>query len=342
VTFNAQDLSNALAEADFREYAATVVGYGNMGKEYVAALQRLRIGGLRVCSRSERSLEDLRGQRNVEVDAGGVEQFECVPRQGELAIVAVPTDALAAAVRRLLSLGFRRILVEKPVALYSDEIYALHAEAKGAEAEVACAFNRISYPSFFEVLSRVEAEGGISSCHYEFTELIRPDWPDRFDADELNRWGISNSIHVISMAHGLIGLPRVWHAQVHGRTQIDWHQTGSVFSGAGTTRREIPYSYHADWKSTGRWMVEVHTQESSYRLCPLETVQRREKALGPWDDIPVASLDETIKPGLLEQVARALGIGGAFPPQWDLRTCGDLVSYTEDLFGYCKKKIENA
>ena len=128
-----------------------------------------------------------------------------------------------------------------------------------------CAYNRVAYPSFLEAYARASHEGGITSCTYTFTEMIKQDWPERFKPDELARWGIANSLHVMSMAHALIGLPQSWTGHQCGA--LPWHPAGSVFVGSGISKLGIPFSYHADWGSTGRWSVEVHTAVSSYRLC---------------------------------------------------------------------------
>lgn len=45
------------------------------------------------------------------------------------------------------------------------------------------------------------------------------------------RWGIANSLHVISMAHYLIGLPEQMRRYRFGKP--DWYPSGDRFVGAG-------------------------------------------------------------------------------------------------------------
>ena len=327
------ELASAIAAADFSGCAATVVGYGAMGTQYVKALQALGLHAIRVCSRSAGSLEALRGLEGIETLAGGFESLESFAQPDEVGIIATPIATLIPAVARLVSLGFRRLLIEKPVASSSGTIAQLAGELEQQGVEAACAYNRVAYPSFHEVKALAAQDGGITSCTYTFTEMIKPDWPMRYSSDELARWGIANSLHVISMAHGLIGLPGTWTGYRSGA--LPWHPTGAVFVGCGTSDQGLPFAYHADWGSTGRWSVEVHTRCSSYRLCPLERVFRRTSATSDWVEVPVRTFAPQVKAGMTEQVAAMLHPDlRAHLPLVSLRDAAALTSYGEDVFGY--------
>lgn len=304
-----------------------------MGKHYLKALRLLGVKEIRVCSRSKARTTELQGEKGITVLAGGFERLECHPQPQEIGIIATPTLSLLAAARHLASLGFRRLLIEKPVSLWSSEIECLGSEFAQQGVEAVCAYNRVAYPSFHEVCSRAVQESGITSCTYTFTEMVRPDWPQRFSAEELARWGIANSLHVIGMAHGLIGMPREWSG--HRSGVVSWHPTGSLFVGSGISERGIPFSYHADWGSTGRWSVEVHTSVSSYRLCPLEKVFRRTSPLGDWEEIPVGTFAPEVKAGILEEVAAMFNQNAAqYVPLIPLRKAAALARYGEEIFGY--------
>lgn len=327
------ELAAAIRVVDWSQAAATVVGFGNMGRQYVKALQTLGVSRIRICSRSAGPLEELRGLAQIEPVAGGIERFSCIPHPDELGIVAVPIPSAVAAAKRLASLGFRRLLIEKPVSLESDEIERLAEALSQADVEVRCAYNRVAYPSFHEVRARAAQEGGITSCTYTFTEWIQPDWPQRMPTEELKRWGIANSLHVMSMAHGLIGAPAV--RTTHRSGHLAWHPTGSVFVGSGRSDRGIPFAYHADWGSTGRWSVEVHTPASAYRLCPLEQVMRRASARSEWESIPVEVFAPEAKAGFVEQIAAMLHPAvRPLVPLVSLPEAASLVRYGNDVFGY--------
>ncbi|MBI3001029.1 MAG: hypothetical protein HYY46_21640, partial [Deltaproteobacteria bacterium] len=108
------ELAAKIAATDFSNCAVTVVGYGNMGRQYVKALQALHVKRISVCSRSPGPLEELQGVAGLETIAGGFERLQRRPQPDELGIVAVPTLSLVTASGRLVSLGFRRLLIEKP------------------------------------------------------------------------------------------------------------------------------------------------------------------------------------------------------------------------------------
>jgi predicted dehydrogenase len=327
-------LAQAIAVADFSDCYATVVGYGPMGVEYVKALRRLGVAEIRVCSRTAERLAPLRADGDIETVVGDIEDLSFEARTGELGIIACPPQLLIAAAERLVALGFRRLLVEKPVSLWSDEIRDFTGVVERAGVEVFCAFNRTAYPAFYEVMSRAAGEGGITSCTYEFTEIINPDWPERFPAGELARWGVSNSLHVMSMAHGLIGLPVEWSARRTEANKISWHPSGSVFVGSGITDGDIPFAYHANWGSKGRWAIEVHTDVAAYRLCPMETVQRRSAPLADWEEVPLTVAAEDVKAGILEQIALVAGPLVVPYRGWDPASATRITAFGEDIFAY--------
>lgn len=326
-------LAASIAAIDWSNTSATVVGIGTMGRHYVHALQALGVRRLRLCSQSEASLAPFLDLEGVERVPGGMERLTCRPDAGELGIIATPTALLVSAAERLASLGFRKLLIEKPVSLWAEEIERLadHLERDGVEA--VCAYNRVAYPSFLNIKAAASREGGITSCTYTLTEMIKPDWPQRFPAEELARWGIANSLHVMSMAHGLIGWPLRWSA--HRSGALPWHPAGAVFVGSGVSERDIPFAYHADWSSTGRWSVEVHTPVSSYRLCPLEKVFQRVSPTADWVEVPVTAFAPQLKVGIVEQVAAMLREEiRDMLPLVSLREAASLTRYGEVVFGY--------
>ncbi|MDP3766468.1 MAG: Gfo/Idh/MocA family oxidoreductase, partial [Dehalococcoidia bacterium] len=298
------ELAAAVARARPAAGAVTVVGYGNMGREYVKALQAMGVRRIVVCARSAARLGPLQGAEGLQTVVGGVERLGPPDDRASLAIVATPTETLGAVAEPLARRGYRRLLIDKPVAVWSEDIVRLADALERDGAEAVCAYNRLAYPSFQEVRARAEQEGGVTSCTYGFTEYVHRIGPDRFSAEELARWGIANSIHVLSLAHGLIGLPATSSGHRGGR--LAWHAAGAVFVGSGVSTRGIPFAYHADWGSTGRWGVEVHSGTASDRLCPLETLVRRTSPTAEWQEVPVTTFAPAVKAGLVEQVVAML------------------------------------
>ncbi|MBI3616056.1 MAG: Gfo/Idh/MocA family oxidoreductase [Candidatus Omnitrophica bacterium] len=332
------DLAQALARKNFANCRVTLLGFGTMGRAYLQTLQRLGVGQIRVCSRSGVGFEELQGIPGIKTVTGGFEQLKESAQPGELGIVATPTASLAEAAESLAQLHFDRLLIEKPVALSAEPIERLDRRLQGQGVEVFCAFNRIAYPSLIELRSRLLQEGPITSCAYTFTEIIKPDWPQRFPAEELARWGIANSLHVLSMAHRLIGMPVRWSGYRAG--SLPWHPSGAVFVGSGVSERDVPFGYHADWGSTGRWSVELHTPAASYRFCPLERLTKRISPGSDWEECPVAVLAPELKTGLAEQVAALLSPDlRSTVPLMKLSDTAALTRFGEEIFGYAAKEV---
>lgn len=334
------EIANRIRSADFSGSKATVVGFGNMGKNYVKALQTLRVGRICVSSRREEPLEELKGVPGVTALAGGYERLDHSPAPGELAIIAVPTLELIPAARHLLQLGYKKILIEKPVALYSAEIEKFgllcsrEGETRAPITTIFGAYNRVCYPSLLEARCRIEEEGGITSAHLTPAEMVRGDWVERFPREELSRWGASNSVHVLSMACALIGFPETVNACQRGKA-FAWHPSGSVFTASGVTAEKIPFSLHADWESKERWSLEVFTKKAAWRFCPLEKLYRKSEAFGSWEEVPVTVAAPELKAGFLEQTAAALNpeIRAAIPLM-PLSDCAQVTRFAEKVFGY--------
>lgn len=327
------ELADKIRAADYSDASATVVGYGYMGKEYVKALRFLGVRNIHVCSLAAEPLAELEGIPGVRILAGGYQCLTDTATPNELGIVATPIADLIGAASQLLNQGFRKLLIEKPISLKSAEIQALVDTAESHGADIACAYNRVAYPSFHDALFQAQQDGGITSCHYTFTEFVRRIDLGKYSMEELTRWGTANSLHVLSMAHGLIGLPGHWKGFRQGA--MPWHPSGAVFVGSGISTQNIPFSYHADWGSTGRWSVELHTAKSSYQLCPLEQVSRRTSATGGWESLVVSAVAPNVKVGILEEVAAMLLEPDARPLELpSLSETAELTRYAEQVFGY--------
>lgn len=330
---DSQRVAQIIKESNFSQESATVIGYGQMGRQYVAALISMGVSRIRVCSRSAYRMKELETIPSVSVISEGIEKFSCEAGVGELAIIATPYGLLKSATQHMFALGFRNFLIEKPISLRSSEILELSNFFDENEVTAVCGYNRLAYPSFIELRARAEKEGGFTSCSYSFTEMVRSDWTDRFTSDELARWGIANSLHPISMAHGLIGLPVSSQSIQYGG--LPWHPTGSIFVGSGVSQQGVPFSYHADWNSQSRWFVEVYTTESSYRLCPLEKLYHKGSPLEEWEELSVMTFDEGIKAGIVEQLAALfLGNHKITIPLANMKIASELTSYAEEVFGY--------
>ncbi|MDA8692813.1 Gfo/Idh/MocA family oxidoreductase [Saprospiraceae bacterium] len=312
-----------------------LIGTGYMGKAYAKILSELSLSYIPV-GRSEQSCKEFEDEVGIKAIEGGfLKWMDGRPKIPSFAIVAVNLDQLAEVTKLLIEYGVKNILVEKPAALNYSEISKLEELSKKYGSSVYVAYNRRFYASSLKALDIIRDEGGVSSFNFEFTEwshkIVKLDKPKA----DLENWFLANSSHVVDMAFFLGGKPKKLFSLVEGSTE--WYSKGSKFTGCGVTEDNALFNYSANWKSPGRWAVEILTD--NYRLIfkPLEKLQIQK--LGSikieYDESINYDFDEKFKPGLYEQVKAFLNLDSPY--------VGNLVKIQEHNLN-CQniyKKIEN-
>ncbi len=273
-----------------------------MSAEYVKALKALGRPPACVIGRDPARAAAFAEANGVDALGGGLTALSPVAL-GPVAIVAVSHDALSSVTRGLIDKGCRTILLEKPGALYYEDLQGLQAHANTAGARVFVAYNRRFYPTVTRLAAEIEGDGGLLSCQFEFTEIERFVIHDGLPEEVLRRWGLVNSTHVIDLAFFLAGSPRALDRHVAGA--LPWHPAGAVFAGSGVSERGVTFSYHADWASAGRWRLNVYTARRRYLLEPLESLQVQERGQFEMRTVepgPCPESEAGLKPGLYHQV----------------------------------------
>ncbi len=324
------ELLTTIESKDFQDKSVLMIGAGNMARQYALALSKMNFKDVEVISNSESKVNQLCNEFGYKPHSGGFEKMLPSIEEKDLVIIATPIDSLVSAARLALKCGHTTILIEKPGSLYSDELMSLDKTSNRARIRIG--YQRLVYPSFHKLIQLIKKDGGITSCRFTFTELI-----DRinFNAHPPNvfqYWGISNSLHVISMAIHLIGFPKKMSSYKSGF--FSWHKSGTVFVGSGISENEIPFSYHADWNSAGRWGVEVMTAKNSYRLLPLEELQICKLGEMDWQKVPIKISFSDIKPGIAEEIAVMLDNDFNNINLVTLSEAARLNSLAEKIFGY--------
>ena len=204
-----------------------------------------------------------------------------------------------------MRLGVPNILVEKPVAYSGEGLVPLLQEQRRTGAKVYVAYNRRFFASVNRARELIEADGDITSFHFEFTEWAHAVGPTKRPASEKEGWIFANSTHVMDLAFFLGGFPKEMKSYITG--SLDWHPGGSNYAGAGVTEKGALFSYQANWEAPGRWAVELLTAKHRYYLKPMETLQIQK--IGSVNKEPVEldiSLERDYKPGLYELVSAFL------------------------------------
>jgi predicted dehydrogenase len=307
-----------------------LIGAGSIADAYAAGLRKLQIKDVTVISRDPDKTAQFCAKHGFKPVSGGFEKNLASAEKADLVIITTQEHMLANATAIAIESGQHNILVEKPVSIDHKKILSLAGKIRDQKVRVA--YNRLLYPNFYKLKELVEEEGGATSCRYTFTE-----WPHLFDFVKYNpnifRYaGITDCLHPITMAHELIGMPSELNYNRLGK--LDWHPSGSIFTGSGVTGSGVPFSYHADWESAGRWSIEIMTRMNAYRLMPLEDLYVCHKASVNWEKVPFKVAFPDVKQGIAEEVASMLDGSKGRPEPMKLERAAEYNRLAEKIFGY--------
>jgi len=274
-------------------------GAGKMGVEYSKVLQHLGVN-FSVVGRSEASVERFYTQTGIRAIPNGFSAWKEKCEAGvKFAIVAVSVEELSETAIKLMNFGVRKILLEKPAGLNTEEIKLVREKAEETGTKIIIAYNRRFYSSVLKAQEIIKKDGGVKSFNFEFTEWVHL-IPENIRKDVKKNWFLANSIHVVDLAFFLGGEPKELKSFTSGG--CDWHPAATVFSGAGITQNGALFSYQANWLSPGRWGVEVITDHHRLIFRPLEKLQVQLNRSVAIDFMEIDDqLDRDFKPGLFKQ-----------------------------------------
>lgn len=234
---------------------------------------------------------------------GGLDAFlDTKPEMPSHVIVAVGVEQLCPTANSLLKYGIKNILLEKPGALTVGELELTEKLAIRNRANVFIAYNRRFYSSVLKAEEIIKEDGGVTSFNFEFTEWAHTIKPDHRPIELFNNWLIANSTHVIDIAFFIGGEPKDMVSYKGGENEIEWHPSGSRYSGAGVTKSGALFSYQANWSAPGRWVVEILTKNHRLYFKPMETLQIQKLGSVTVESVLIDdSLDKQFKPGFYLQ-----------------------------------------
>lgn len=324
-----------IGSLNFNDKSILIIGSGYIAYQYAVSLSKLKVKNVTILGNTEESLQKFKPFSNFKIIPGGYENNLSQIKTQDLVVIATPIPLLVKATNLAIQNGQTRILIEKPGSVFKEDLTSIESIIK--EQKVKVAYNRLFYPSFHKLKLLTENEGGITSCKFDFTEWTHTIEFEKYDNTVYERWGISNSLHVISMAIELVGIPKKISTYQTGK--LKWHPSGSIFVGSGISRNEIPFSYHANWNGGGRWGIEVVTKESVYRLSPLEKLYALAKGSTEWREIPITNAFPETKAGITEELAVMLNDSlGNNVGTVSLQRAIEYITIAELIFGYSSKK----
>ena len=316
---------------NLQKKSVLVIGAGVMAEEYVKALSELKIKNVTILGNSIKKTKTLSTKYGYSCLFNGYKKNLSKIDKKDLVIISLPIPLIVDAAELCIKSGQENLLLEKPGSLFIKPLQNLNKKIKHQNVRIG--YNRLFYSSLEKLKTYVIKDGGINSCNFTITEWIEKINFKKYSKSVLQRWGIANSIHVLSMVFNLIGFPKEITCYQNGK--LSWHNSGSIFVGSGISNQKIPFSYFADWNSSGRWGIEIVTSKNSYRLQPLEELFIYSKNFANWKKIPLKKPHKKIKEGLIEEII------SMFEPQkkspLKLLKVNDaikIIKITEKIFGY--------
>lgn len=279
-----------------------LIGTGYMANEYAKVLKALDVD-FNVIGRDKKKSELFQKKFNIKVFSGGLEFFFKTKNLDVYTHVinSSSVDSLKSTSIFLLEKGVKNILLEKPGVSNSKDIKPLFEESKKYKnVNVVLAYNRRFYASVIKSKEIIEKDGGVKSFTFEFTEWAHVINQDDYSKSTLRNWFLGNSTHVVDTAFYLGGIPKEMNCFKKGK--LDWHPSGSTYTGAGITDSNALFSYHANWEAPGRWFLELLTSKHRLIFKPFESLQIQEIGSIKMNEVDIDySLEKDFKPGLFKQ-----------------------------------------
>ncbi|MDR1658504.1 MAG: Gfo/Idh/MocA family oxidoreductase [Deltaproteobacteria bacterium] len=288
-----------------------LVGTGNIAKDYAKILLSLGEPFIAV-GRGESNCSKFNRVTGCESIPGGILAYLANHDDSfERAIVATPAETLWQVTKVVLECGISEILLEKPGGLNRAELAAMETMAQKMNARIAIAYNRRFYSSVIKAAELIEADGGVKSFNFEFTEWEHIVVKANLPAKTLANWLLCNSTHVIDLAFHLGGQPETWKA--FATRNCSWCPGYANYGGAGISNSGASFSYQANWMAPGRWGVEWLTDHHRLILRPLEQLHIQKKVSVAVEKMELDDDDDIrFKPGLYKQLKAFLYGEGAF------------------------------
>lgn len=279
-----------------------LIGTGQMAKAHAVVLKALGARAVAV-GRSDEHAKTFQEETGVPTVGGGLESYLANAKEmPSHAIVVIDVANIPEVTVRLLDVGIKNILVEKPASFDQRALLPLAKKAFEQRATIVVGYNRRCLASVQRARELIVEDGGAISVHFEFNErTTQPERIARMNTPKatVEHWFYANSTHVIDLAMYLAGeIERVEGFSAAGPL---WAPHPTLFSGAGVTGSGAPLTYYANWEVDGPWRVEVQTKARKLILDPLEKLFVEKN--GVQENVAFEdTLDTTYRPGLYAEL----------------------------------------
>tara|TARA_X000000950_G_scaffold288686_1_gene406750 strand:- start:3201 stop:4148 length:948 start_codon:yes stop_codon:yes gene_type:complete len=250
-----------------------VIGAGYMAQEYVKYLKFLK-KEITLIGKRKKNVSYLKHKFKLSnTHSGGLKRKNLSSKNFKYAIVAVNEKFAAKVIKLLIQNKVKNILIEKPGAKNINELIHLNKLSKKNNCNIFLAYNRRFYESIKEVNKIIKKDKGILSADFSFTEWTKKISKAGFEKYLKKNWFYFNSLHLIDLIFFLIGNPKKINSNSYF---FNKEFKNTIFTGNGVSTKNIPFSYHSNWISSGSWMINLYTKKRKIILSPLEEIKFQE------------------------------------------------------------------
>ena len=263
-----------------------IIGSGPVGQEYFKIFESLK-SDVRLLSRSF-------GNKNNNISEDKVIKGDVFQQKVDLInkfdyiVIAVQPRFSLDILLYLLKNTKSKILIEKPVGLSSLDFKKINCEE--FDERVYVAFNRRWFNSIKNLKKELKDKETLT-VNIEFTEHNNR---MRGSIEELERWAIANSIHVIDMGLFLYGIPKISFLR-------NENNSGVQIIEARAEHKKITFYFKAYWGGAGNWNISILTNKANYVLNPIENLNKQNIESFKKEVINTSSPKNDYKPGFFEQ-----------------------------------------
>jgi len=240
----------------------------------------------------------------------------------------IDTSTVLSAVLRVYG---GKILFEKPGFLTPRALDSFVNLFPDSFDRTYVAFNRVFYPSVLAVKNFIR-ENKPLSAHMDMSEWVSGLATKNFPISVLERWGIANSIHMLSVMFALFPNIKLERRNRVFPSQLLWHPTGDTFYGIFMSQDKDMYlSYQANWVGAGRFSINLNFRHISFKLSPLQNLERSHNYIDSSSD----HFDATkFKIGFHEMVKDFLGQNTTIQENCNIKVLAKCLDVAEQVFFY--------
>ena len=301
-SINIQKRNLNLLELSDPELSVAIIGAGSMGKEYAKVLQNLNVNFKVYTNQNLNHIKNFWTKDiNQVIDFNNFEEIVNLKKNTKI-IICVSIENLFDTGLKIISSGFKSILIEKPVCFTIKQIDEIINLKNKFNSNIVIGYNRRFYNSVLKLKSYLAGESKILSSTFVLSENVKSWSGNWIDPSKLEGKYplISQTSHMIDLLTFLMGNLNLSFLSKFG----DFNYNGNViFSGILEGGDKQKVNIYGDWTGSHKWKILIESEKKKYLLDPIEILKVYDKKTKTIKLISsLNSQHNNLKVGLLDEV----------------------------------------